>query len=158
MIKLNKDKALLVVSPIHQAFRQITLYLGSLMKGFDIGPEEGHLLAYLYLYGPCSVGELLRVFGHKNSTMTSILDRLSSRDYVKREVNPEDRRSFIISTTAKGSRMGGRARVIAQSFDRSIGRRVGREDMKGFERVVKAIAEITQVTVSDKQKRNIRTK
>jgi DNA-binding MarR family transcriptional regulator len=74
---------------------------------------EAHVLAHVSA-GPATVGELHSAFGHKRSTLTSVLDRLEERGYVERTVNPDDRRSFIVTTTREGVRV---AKRVARTFD-----------------------------------------
>lgn len=68
-----------------------------------VEPNEGHLLTYTTLYGPCPVSQLSRVFGHKPSTLTGILDRLEGAGLLVREPNEADRRSFLIRVTPEGA-------------------------------------------------------
>ena len=146
-MKNNNITPLEIVSALHKASRQMSIYLGACMEGFPVKPNEGHLLSYLSIYGPCAVNELIGVFGYKNTTMTSILGRLVDGGYIKREVNPDDRRSFLISTSAKGTKMGQRARLFAEDFDKAVLARLTKNDMAGFKKILKAIAEETKVEV-----------
>ena len=68
-------KPLKVVSPLHKAMRQMSVHLGEAVRDQGIEGADGHLLAYVAAYGPCRIAELRRVFGHKPSTLTSLLDR-----------------------------------------------------------------------------------
>ena len=96
------------LSPIHKASRQISIYLERATMELRVSPGEGHLLSYLSTYAPCPVSELERVFGHKRSTLTSMLDRLSDRGLLNRQINPDDRRSFTIALTPAGRKLAGK--------------------------------------------------
>jgi DNA-binding MarR family transcriptional regulator len=48
------------------------------------------------------VGELVQLLGHRPSTLTTILDRLSDRRLIVRQVRPDDRRSFLVLLTERG--------------------------------------------------------
>ena len=67
------------LSPIHKANRQVSLYFEEQMVDMELSPVEGHIVSYLKSYAPCPISELVRVFGLKQSTMTSMLDRLEQR-------------------------------------------------------------------------------
>lgn len=125
----------------------MTLYLSRKTAGLKVAPGEAHLLTYLYLYGPCPIGELIDVFGHKNSTMTSMLERLAKRGYIVRKVNPDDRRSFVTGVTARGGRLAASARRIVESFDKEILSRVNQSQLRGFRRVMEVVAEVTGVEI-----------
>ena len=68
--------ALEFLSPLHKASRQISMYLEANTKELGVSPLEGHILTYLRKYAPAPINELVRVFGIKQSTFTSLLDRL----------------------------------------------------------------------------------
>jgi DNA-binding MarR family transcriptional regulator len=55
--------------------------------------------------GPAKVAELHRGLAHKRSTLTSLLDRLARRNLITREVGEKDRRTFIVTLTAKGRKL-----------------------------------------------------
>lgn len=110
-----------------------------------VEPREGHLLSYTTLYGPCPVSELSRVFGHKPSTLTGILDRLEDAGFLAREPNAEDRRSFLVRVTPEGARVATELRERLERLEADVVGRVGERDMEGFRRVLDALGDVTQV-------------
>ena len=48
------------------------------------------------------IGQVHRAFGHRRSTLTSILDRLEKRNLIARTSDPRDRRTFVVSLTRNG--------------------------------------------------------
>ena len=140
--------ALEFLSPLHKASRQITVYLESRSGGGEgLSSTEGHLLTYLRGYAPAPIGELVRVFGIKQSTFTSILDRLETAGLVRRELNPGDRRSFLIHVTERGRELAERSTRELEAFEAELRRRVSPRDVEGFHAVMRAIEEITRVTL-----------
>src|SRR6476661_9749836 len=99
---LRAGMALDFLSPLHKASRQISVYLESRTRELGVSPLEGHVLTYLRSYAPASIRDLVRVFGIKQSTFTSLLDRLEQDGFVHRAVNPDDRRSFLIHISDDG--------------------------------------------------------
>jgi DNA-binding MarR family transcriptional regulator len=96
------------LSPLHKASRQISVYLEGHTRELGVSPIEGHFLSYLRSYSPAPIGELVRVFGIKQSTFTSMLDRLEKAGLIRREMNPGDRRSFLIHITDPGRELAER--------------------------------------------------
>ena len=137
--------ALEFLSPLHKASRQITVYLESRSGPGALSSTEGHLLTYLRGYAPAPIGELVRVFGIKQSTFTSILDRLEAAGLVRRELNPDDRRSFLIHVTERGRELAERATRELEEFEAELRGRVSPRDVEGFHAVMRAIEEITRV-------------
>jgi DNA-binding MarR family transcriptional regulator len=144
--------ALEFLSPLHRATRQIGLHLEGPCAELGVSTGEGHLVAYLRSYGPCSIGELRRVFGTKRSTLTSMLDRLSRQGVVIRRTDESDRRSFQVELTRSGHRLATRIERRVEALEAEIRTRVGREDRRGFEAVMSAIAEATRVVVRPPEK------
>lgn len=140
------------LSPIHKASRQIGLYLEAPCGRAGLAPGEAHLLSYLERYGPCPISELHRVFGTKRSTLTSMLDRLAARALLTREVDPEDRRSFLIGLTREGRVLARSIQGMVEDLEARIRARVGREEIRGFRSVMAAIAEVTRVEVRTREK------
>jgi DNA-binding MarR family transcriptional regulator len=137
--------ALKYLSPLHRATRQIGLWFEEHLP--DMIGTEGHMLTYLLPYGPCPVSDLVRVFGLKHSTMTSILDRLEKRGLIERTSNPSDRRSLLIGITRKGRTEATRVNALVEEIERAIDQRVSKRDLDAFRRVIKAVEEATEIQV-----------
>lgn len=148
--KNQRFAPLQVLSPLHRANRQIAIYLEKLIDDLGLTAPEAHLLSYIQNYGPCPVGELVTVLGHKKSTMTNMLDRMEAYSYLTREVNPQDRRSFLIATTREGARVGSATRERVMQAEREILRHVSATDFKGFEKIIAAIDRVTGVEIRHK--------
>jgi len=138
------------LSPLHKASRQISTYLEDQTRELGLSPIEGHVLSYLRSYAPAPIGELVRVFGIKQSTLTSLLDRLEKAGLVHREINRDDRRSFLIHISAEGKELAERLNRVLETLEEEIRRRVSPRDVKGFHAVMNAVEEITRVRLRDR--------
>lgn len=137
-------KPLQFVSPIHKATRQIGEFMEADSRARGVEPSEGHLLSYTTLYGPCPVSQLTRVFGHKPSTLTGMLDRLEEKGLLTREPNPDDRRSTLVRVTEDGGRVATELRGMLEELEQSVHQRIAARDFEGFQRVMTAIADVTR--------------
>lgn len=142
--------ALDFLSPLHKASRQISVYLEEDTRDLGVSPVEGHLLTYLRSYAPAPIAELVRVFGIKQSTFTSLLDRLEERGLVRREVNPDDRRSFLIHVTDEGRELADRINGHLLELEEAIRGRLEPGEVEGFRAVMEAIEEITRVGLRER--------
>lgn len=142
--------ALDFLSPLHKASRQITMYLEAHTRELGVSPLEGHILTYLRKYAPAPVGELVRVFGIKQSTLTSLLDRLEQAALLRRELNPDDRRSFLIHITDRGRELTARLNRLLEKLEDDIRDRVRRPEVKGFQAVMSAVEDVTRVRLRDR--------
>jgi DNA-binding MarR family transcriptional regulator len=145
-----RSMALQFLSPLHKASRQITVYLEGRTRALGMSPVEGHVLSYLRGYAPAAVGELVRVFGMKQSTLTSMLDRLERAGWVRREVNPGDRRSFLVHVTPAGVEAADALDAVLQAMEAEIRSRVSDGEMDGFRAVMAAVEEVTRVQLRDR--------
>jgi len=143
--------ALLFLSPLHKAVRQIEVHLSRQLSPLGVRGSEGHLLSYLAGYGPCRVGELVRVFGLKPSTLTGILDRLTARGLVRRTSDPDDRRSFRIALTAKGRRLADRVNGEVEALETALRNGIEEGDLDGFRAVMETISRCTGVALRSEE-------
>ncbi len=135
------------ISPLHKALRQISLHLEERTAQLGLTPGECHMLSFLFSYSPCAIAELIRVFGLKKSTLTSMLNRLTDRGLVVREVNHDDRRSFLIGLTSEGRKLARRVNRPVEEFEEQLASRMSHKDLEGFEAVMSAITDVTAVEV-----------
>jgi len=126
------------VPQIHRATHRIGLYLADLRE-FGLSQGESHILAQLAASGPATIAELHRGLAHKRSTLTSILDRLVDRGLITRTVGADDRRTFLITPTAKGRRVARQVHGHLDDLERAIARHVTPEDVRGFMKVIAAV-------------------
>jgi MarR family transcriptional regulator for hemolysin len=138
------------LSPLHKASRQLTMYLEAQTRDLGVSPLEGHVLTYLRKYAPVPVGGLVRVFGLKQSTFTSLLDRLERAGLIRRELNPHDRRSLLVHITERGRELTARLNRLLDRLEDDIRARLRRPEVKGFHAVMAAVEDVTLVRVRER--------
>ena len=129
-----------LVPSIHRATHRIGLYLAGL-RDDGLSQGEAHILALLATSGPATIADLHRGLAHKRSTLTSILDRLAGRGFITREVGANDRRTFLITPTARGRRAAARVHKHLTELEQAVGRRITSADIRGFKTVLAAVEE-----------------
>ncbi len=138
------------LSPLHKASRQLSVYLEARTRELGVSPLEGHVLTYLRSYAPAPIAELVRVFGIKQSTFTSLLDRLERAGLVRREVNPDDRRSFLIHVSDEGGELADRCNRLLEALEGEIRAHADPRDVQGFHAVMAAVEEVTRVRLRER--------
>jgi DNA-binding MarR family transcriptional regulator len=128
------------VPPIHRATHRIGLYLAELRE-HGLSQGEAHILAHLATSGPTTIADLHRGLAHKRSTLTSILDRLVARGFITRQVGTADRRTFVVTPTARGRQVAARVHRHLETLERAIAGRVSADDVRGFARVIAVVEE-----------------
>jgi len=109
------------------------------MGRIAVSQAEGHVLAYLGQHGPCTIASLHAAFGHKRSTLTSILDRLESRGLVMRERATHNRRSYLVVPTDEGRQAAALMLAVYQEVERKLRERCGARDIAGFLELSRAL-------------------
>ncbi len=134
-------KPLRIVLDVHRATHRIGLYLEAAEPPLDVSQGEAHLLAYLLEVGDTSLGELHGAFAHKRSTLTSYVDRLEAERLVRRELRPEDRRSFQVSLTAAGRALATRVHRWLETLEARALEQLGAREVEALKKGLEALAE-----------------
>jgi DNA-binding MarR family transcriptional regulator len=130
-----------IIAGVQHASHVLGRHLEAVLAEVGVDQAEAHVLAALAA-GPTSVGALLEAVGVKRSTLTNILDRLERRGLVRREINPNDRRSFVVSPTRGGRRA---ARKVAAEFaavDAKLARTTTAQERQAFAAVLAKLEEL----------------
>jgi len=135
----NDEQAADLILGLHRA-THVTLHaLAARFAAVGLSGSEINALANLADGDAVRVSALAAATATKPTTLTSVLDRLVRRGYVQRELDPGDRRSFLISLTPAG-------RPVAKATHdamRTLGNRalanVSAADRAGFQAVISAL-------------------
>ena len=130
-----------IIPRVQHVTHRIGRHLESVLAAVGVDQAEAHVLSALD-GGPMSIAALVEAIAVKRSTLTNILDRLERRGLVRREINPHDRRSFVVRPTRGGERA---ARKIAATFsavDAKLERTTTAEERQGFHTVLARLEEI----------------
>jgi DNA-binding MarR family transcriptional regulator len=131
-------KPLRLIPPLHRATHRIGLYIAE-GQAETLSQGESHILALLAASSPMTIRALHDGLAHKRSTLTSILDRLAARRLITRSVGEDDRRTFVVSLTARGRRVASDTLRHLTDLERTVSTRVSEADVQAFSRVVAAI-------------------
>lgn len=91
-----------------------------------------------------SVGEVAALTGTKPTTLTSVLDRLAGRGYLTRELDPGDRRSFLLRLSPEGERVARTAQAAIAAIEEAATASLTAADENGFMNVVRALEAVSQ--------------
>ncbi len=109
------------------------------LAGLQLGQAEAHILAHLSGAGMGTIAQLHRGFGHRRSTLTSILDRLEKRGLLIRTTDRADRRSVRVTLTSKGKRAAGRVAHAVRQVETRVLSQVSAEAASGFWQTIAAL-------------------
>lgn len=85
-----------------QTSRNMIRFLTTQLKDYGVTPEQWTVLKRLDSHSGISQKELAQKADKDQATVTRILDILERKKLISKEVNKEDRRSFLLHITEKG--------------------------------------------------------
>ena len=129
-----------LIFSIHRATHRVGLYIQR--HAPDLTQAEAHILCHLHEFGDSAVSELHRAFAHKRSTLTSVLDRLDSRELITRESSQKDRRSFVVRLTAAGKKKAAKIHRQLEALEAGVLRANDRRAVEAFGQVIRRLEEM----------------
>ena len=129
-----KDK-----SPFIAWIHNISLNQQKYMKSKFSNIDFGHDVRYISFIDDnpnCSQDDLVDMFCQSKGNIAKVLKKFEDEGYIKREVNPDNRRKYMLNTTDKGSKLVPKYRRISKEWEKEVG--ISDED----EELKKRIAEI----------------
>jgi DNA-binding MarR family transcriptional regulator len=129
-----------LIIAIHRMTHQLAMALERGELGVD--QPEAHVLSHLAEHDEATVTEIHRTFGHKRSTLTSVLDRLEAKQLIERVVNAADRRSFIIKLTPPGRLAARKVQAWMRKLESDIERNLSEEQIEGMDAVGRSISKV----------------
>ena len=127
-----------LIPHLHRATHRIALHVAELDDPL-VNQAEAHVLAHLAIAGDATIGDVHRAFGHRRSTLTSILDRLEERNLIARTSDARDRRTFVVSLTRSGRAAAKRVVDHLAAFERSALHDLSAADVRAFLRVLERL-------------------
>jgi DNA-binding MarR family transcriptional regulator len=120
----------------------VTLHaLGVRLAHLELDPSEQNVLAVLADRSRRTVGDLAVATGSRPTTLTSVLDRLERRRLLRRQLDPGDRRSFLVTLTPAGRQTARSVRGAITEFERVALAGLTPTQIAGFRAVARALAE-----------------
>ena len=108
------------VAWIHNISKNQMKYLNSHIKDMNLGHEMRYIMAIFDNPG-ISQDDLVNMFGQSKATVAKSLKKLEDDGYIKRDVNPENRRKYMLNTTSKAEELVPKIRKISKDWEKEVG-------------------------------------
>ncbi|WP_059053242.1 MarR family winged helix-turn-helix transcriptional regulator [Paenibacillus senegalimassiliensis] len=102
------------------AYRKIASLLQQRLKGFDITPEQWAVLYQIDLADGLIQKEIADRSGKDKPTTTRIIDHLEHKELVHKQTGKQDRRSFLVYSTARGKALIQETLPLEQSVTEDV--------------------------------------
>ena len=128
---LNEGAAL-----IRAASRRLSALAEAVGSVAGISPPEIDILQELHDMGPMDVGQLRLRLGAPKQSLARNLNQLEARDMLKRDINPRDRRSRLVTLTPAGAALAHEATEQRRHILRQAFLSAGPDAVSGARRVL----------------------
>jgi len=129
---------------LEHATHALGLWVERAFRDVGLTQAEAHVLAYLARHPEAAINDLHTSFGHKRSTLTSILGRLEARGWVRRLPHPSSRRLVAVELTEAGRAIGERVSGALHDIEDRVRAQVGDAAIGDFLAVIHALEEELQ--------------
>lgn len=110
------------------AYRKIASLLQHRLKDFDITPEQWAVLYQIDLANGLIQKEIADRSGKDKPTTTRIIDHLEHKGLVRKQTGEQDRRSFLVFSTARGKALIQETLSLEQSVTEDVRQMMSQEE------------------------------
>ncbi|WP_407392968.1 MarR family winged helix-turn-helix transcriptional regulator [Methanobrevibacter sp.] len=125
-----------VIGFIHNISKNQMKYLNSRISDFNLGKEVRYIMM-IFDNPNCSQEDLVAFYGESKANIAKSLKKLEDDGYITREVNPENRRKYMLKTTPKANELVPKVRQISLDWESEVG--INEEDEE-FKQKLREIA------------------
>lgn len=108
------------IALIHNISKNQIKYLSSQIAEYDLGREVRYIMM-IYDNQGCSQDDLVTMYGESKANIAKSLRKLEDEGYIKREINPQNRRKYMLETTPKSNELVPKIREISRNWEREVG-------------------------------------
>jgi len=105
---------------IHNLSKNQFKYLNNRISEFNLGHEVRYIMM-IYDNPNISQDDLVLLSGQSKGNIAKSLRKLEDGGYIEREVNPENRRKYMLKTTSKGNELVPKVRKISKDWEKEVG-------------------------------------
>ena len=128
---INDDSPL--IAWIHNISLNQQKYMKSKIKDYDFGHDVRYLM-YIHDNPKCSQENLVTMFCQSKGNVAKIIKKFEDDGYIKREINPQNRRKYMLNTTKKGNEIVPKIRQISKDWEKEVG--ITEDDFKLRQRIM----------------------
>lgn len=105
---------------IHNISLNQQKYMKTKMSGLDFSHDFRYII-YIYDNPECSQEDIVNMFCQSKGNIAKILKKFEDQGYIKREINPKNRRKYMLTTTEKGDSLVPKIRQISKEWEKEVG-------------------------------------
>jgi DNA-binding MarR family transcriptional regulator len=131
-----------IATNIEEAYRHLEQVYERLIAPLGLSILEWYALRALYANDGLSASHLAALVCRHPSSMTALLDRMEEKGLLRREVDPDDRRSVRIFLCDAGRVYRPQVEAVAHQLDRLVSTHITPQQMKTFHYVLSVLQHV----------------
>ena len=125
-----------------RAVRRMIAYYNQTLEPLGLTAQQVMALGVLWQEDGISLGEFSRQAGMGKAAAVTMIQRLENMGLVAKAADPRDGRLNVLNLTRKARALGPEILSAAAALEKNIEQAVGKEDMAGMIRGLKAIRDM----------------
>ena len=105
---------------IHNISKNQLKYLNSQIQELNLGREVRYIML-IHDNPNCSQDDLVNIYGESKANVAKSLKKLENNGYITRNMNPENRRKYMLKTTKKADELIPKIRKISLDWEIKVG-------------------------------------
>ncbi|WP_319523200.1 MarR family transcriptional regulator [uncultured Desulfosarcina sp.] len=138
----NPQPQYFICSLTTRAVRRMIAYYNQTLEPLGLTAQQVMALGVLWQEDGISLGEFSRQAGMGKAAAVTMIQRLENMGLVAKTADPTDGRLNVLNLTRKARAMGSEILSAAAALEKNIERAVGKEDMAGMIRGLRAIRDM----------------
>ena len=105
---------------VHNLSKNQMKYLKNKIAEYDLDHEVRYIMM-IYENPNISQDDLVIMSGQSKGNIAKALKKLEYEGYIEREINPDNRRKYMLKTTSKGDELVPKVRQISKDWEKEVG-------------------------------------
>ncbi|WP_298501159.1 MarR family winged helix-turn-helix transcriptional regulator [uncultured Methanobrevibacter sp.] len=105
---------------IHNISLNQQKYMKSKIDDFEFDHNMRYII-FIYDNPNCSQEDIVNMFGQSKGNIAKVLRKFEDDGYIERQINPDNRRKYMLNTTKKGSEIVPKIRKISKEWEAEVG-------------------------------------
>lgn len=105
---------------IHNISLNQQKYMKSKIDDFEFDHNMRYII-FIYDNPNCSQEDIVNMFAQSKGNIAKVLRKFEDDGYIERQINPDNRRKYMLNTTKKGSEIVPKIRKISKEWEAEVG-------------------------------------
>ena len=105
---------------VHNLSKNQMKYLKNKIAEYDLDHEVRYIMM-IYENPNISQDDLVIMSGQSKGNIAKALKKLEDEGYIEREINPDNRRKYMLKTTSRGDELVPKVRQISKDWEKEVG-------------------------------------